>query len=364
MTQCQNHKCEVYAKAREVVGIPNFIAQLQEIERKPEAGRIDPCAESQRPQILALRRSCYPRHSSGRTGTVAVLILAALFSLSTAPPSAADDRRELQTLIASRQLDSAEKIIVAQLMDKPQDPELITLLAEVRLDQGRAAEALTLIRDAELLGGVTALRAQLTALADSAAGRLDLAEPQFRAAIRLDPNYAAAHYFLARLLYTRNRFDEAIQESKNAIALSPGLVRAYENLGLCYEGKHNLKEAERWYREAIRQDETSVNKTEWPALDLATMLIHEERLAEAKPYLRQALAINPANAKSLFEMGVLQEKSGDSQAALQEFREALKFDARLAEAYYHAARICQVLGRKDEAQQYFAKFKEVSGKKH
>ncbi len=121
-----------------------------------------------------------------------------------------------------------------------------------------------MLGDAERLGGATALRAQLTGLADSASGRLDLAEPQFRAAIQLDPNYAAAHYFLARLLYTRNRFDEAIQESNHAIALSPDLVRAYENLGLCYEGKHNLKEAERWYLEAIRRDQASENKTEWP----------------------------------------------------------------------------------------------------
>jgi tetratricopeptide (TPR) repeat protein len=133
---------------------------------------------------------------------------------------------------------------------------------------------------------------------------------------------------------------------------------------LCYEGKHNLKEAERWYLEAIHKDEAGDSKTEWPMLDLATMLIQNERLAEAKSYLEQALAINPNNAQSLFEMGVLLEKSGNSSDALQEFRDAMKFDPNLAGAYYHAARICQKLGRPDEARQYFAKFKEISSKKH
>lgn len=294
---------------------------------------------------------------------VSVVILASLSSLFSIC-AVADDSPDIRTLIAHRELDSAEKILVSQMMSKPQDPELITLLAEVRLDQGRAPEALMLLSDAERLGGVTALRAQLTGLADTAAGRLDLAEPQFRSAIELDPNYAAAHYFLARLLYTRNRFDEAIQESKSAIALSPGLVRAYENLGLCYEEKHNMKEAEHWYLQAIQQNEASETKTEWPMLDLATMLIHNDRMAEARPYLEQALAVNPNNAESSFEMGVLLEKSGDSQAALQKFEVAMKLDADLAGAYYHAARICQKLGRSDEAQKYFAKFKDVSGKKH
>ncbi len=294
---------------------------------------------------------------------VILVILASIASIAMLPAEV-DDHAEVRALIAARQLDSAERMIVSQMMSTPRDPELITLLAEVRLGQGRAREALNLLGDAEQLGGVTAIRAQLTGLAESAAGRLDLAEPQFRAAFQLDPNFAAAHYFLARLLYTRNRFDEAIQESKSAIALSPEMVRAYENLGLCYEGKHNLKEAERWYLEAIHHEETTTNKTEWPMLDLATMLIHNDRASEARPYLEQALAINPKNAQSLFEMGVLLEKSGNPQAALQNFRDAIKFDANLGGAYYHAARICQKLGLTDEAQRYFARFKEVSEKKH
>jgi Flp pilus assembly protein TadD len=277
---------------------------------------------------------------------------------------AAEDQPDVRTLISNRQLDSAEKIIVSKMMTAPQDPELITLLAEVRIDQGRAREAIGLLDDAEQLGGVTAVRAHLSGLADTAAGRLDLAEPQFRAAIQLEPNYAPAHYFLGRLLYTRNRFDEAIQESNRAVALSPGMVRAYENLGLCYEGKHDLIEAERWYLEAIRQDEASETKTEWPLLDLATMMIHDNRTSEARPYLAQALQINPNNSKTVSEMGILLEKSGNSADALRNFQEAVKLDPTLAEAYYHAARICQKLGKADEAKRYFAKFKEVTEKKH
>jgi Tfp pilus assembly protein PilF len=309
---------------------------------------------------IAMGRNLRGREAMAKRSILLVLIVAFLSLLLAFPSIAADDQPNVQTLIATRQLDRAEQIIVSQMMTKPQDPGLITLLAEVRFDQGRGPEALTLLSDAERLGGVTALRAQLTGLAD----RLDLAEPQFRTATQLEPNYAAPHYFLARLLYTRNRFDEAIQESKNAIALSPGLVRAYENLGLCYEGKHDLKEAERWYMAAIHQNETSESKTEWPLLDLATMLVHNEQIAEAKRYLEQAPAINPNNAQSLFEMGVLLEKSGNSQDALHEFRDAMRFDPNLASAYYHTARICQKLGRVEEAQQYFVKFKEVSEKKH
>jgi tetratricopeptide (TPR) repeat protein len=297
-----------------------------------------------------------------RANRSAVLIFLLGFSFASAFP-ATEYRQEVKDLIAARQLDAAEKIIVSELVTTPHDPDWITELAAVRLDQGRTPEALALIDDAEKLGGVTASRAQLAGLAQTAAGRLELAEPQFRTAIRLDPNYATAHYFLARLLYTKNHFDEAIQESKAAIALSPGMVRAYENVGLCYEGKQDDQEAERWYLEAIRR-ESSGSKTEWPMLDLAILLMHNNRLTEAKQYLSQAIAINPANPQSVLQMGILLEKSGDLLGALREFRDSIQLDPDLAGAYYHAARVCQKLHHADEAQLYFVKFKQVQEEKH
>jgi superkiller protein 3 len=272
--------------------------------------------------------------------------------------------QEIRVSIANRQLDRAEALISAQIAVRPKDADLITLIAELRLSQGRPQEARTLAKDAEEAGGPTALRAQLSGLANAALGRLDLAEPQFRRAIQLDAKFAPAHYFLGRLLYNRNRFDEAIEVTKVAIELSPDSVRAYENLGLCFEGKHDLQEAERWYREALRVNATSSSKSEWPALDLATMLIKSGRIAEAHLLLNESLAINPQNAQTRFQMGVLLEKTGEDQAGLEQYRQAIRFDPQLGGAYYRAARICRKLGYQREAQDYFGRFKEITEKKH
>jgi tetratricopeptide (TPR) repeat protein len=291
-----------------------------------------------------------------------LLILVFVSGLQSLYP-ASESLQHVRELIAARRLDEAEKIVVAQLVTTPHDPDWITELAAVRLDQGRTGEALALADEAERLGGTTALQAQLKGLAQTAAGRLDLAEPEFRTAIRLKPDFASAHYFLARLLYTCNHFDEAIQESKAAIALSPGMVRAYENVGLSYEGEEREQEAEYWYLEAIRRETTS-SKTEWPMLDLAILLMHNGRLPEAKQYLTQALAINPANPQAVLQMGILLEKTGDAPGALRQFRDSIQLDPALASAYYYAARVCQKLHQAEEAQLYFAKFKQVEQEKH
>jgi tetratricopeptide (TPR) repeat protein len=278
-----------------------------------------------------------------------------------------DKRAEAKALVDARQLDSAEKMIVGEMMTAPRNADWITLLAEVRLGQNRTGEALKLLDSANQIDGFTATRWMLISLAESQAGHMDRAEQPIRNAIRLSPDDATAHYFLARLLYTDNRFNEAIEESQKVVSLAPNFVRAYENLGLCYEGKYQLEEAKRSYLKAIAVDATSNKKTEWPALDLATLLIHQNQLAEAKPYLVQALQINPNNTQALIQMGTLLERAGDLKGALDKYRAAIgsehsNLQPGLASAYYKAAQICKKLGYTDEATKDLNKFREVHDK--
>lgn len=278
-------------------------------------------------------------------------------------------KTDTQRLIDTRQLESAEKNIVSAMMTAPRDADWITELAEVRLGQNRTREALQLIDSANQIAGMTATRAMLTSLADSQAGYMDRAEAPIRTAIRLDPGNATAHYFLARLLYTDNRFDESIEESKKTVELAPNFVRAYENMGLCYEGRYQRDQAEQWYHKAIDLQSTSESKSEWPLLDLAILMIHENRYKEAKPYLDQALQINPNNTQSLVQMGTLLEFSGDLEGALAQYRAAIRSDESglqpgRASAYYKAARLCRKLGYSDEAARYFALFNQVHNEHH
>jgi tetratricopeptide (TPR) repeat protein len=309
------------------------------------------------------KRTAKP-HTAGRTVMCLGLLPILLLSVGLAPSASDTWLIETRALIANQKLAQAEQAIVIRMMTEPRDPELITLLAEVRLDQARYGEALSLLDSANQLGGDSALRAGLTGLAQSAAGRMDLAEAQFRKAIQLDPHYAAGHYFLARVLYTDNHFDEAIEESKKAIALSQGLVRAYENLGLCYEGKQQTEEAERWYLEAIDRQSESGAQTEWPMLDLATLLIKLNEPARAKPQLLHALQINPANPQAVYEMGVLEGNLGDFRGAQEEYQKAIQLAPRRANAYYRLARIYEKLGNAAEAKKDFAIFQQISEMDH
>lgn len=279
--------------------------------------------------------------------------------------SAADDWvARVETLIQNRELPAAEKMIVGKMVANPRDPVLITLLAQVRFDQRRYQETLRLLSDADALAGPSAKRATLRGLVAVVQGRLDLAEPNFREAIRLDPKYPFSHYYLSRLLYTQNHFSEAIQESKAAITLAPNFVRAYENLGLCYEAEGHLREAKNWYLEAIQREKAGGAPTEWPSLDLATMLIRNNQTEAAKPFLLDALKLNPNNSKSHFQMAIVLEREGDLEGALKQLELTATLDPKNPEAYYRAARIYQRLGQREKAEKEFALFKTISEAHH
>ena len=93
-----------------------------------------------------------------------------------------DKMSEAKGLIDARELDSAEKIIVAEMMTAPRDADWITLLAQVRLGQNRTPEALKLLDDANQIAGITSSRAMLISLAESQAGHMD--RPSHRSALR------------------------------------------------------------------------------------------------------------------------------------------------------------------------------------
>lgn len=296
------------------------------------------------------------------TGRLSTALCASALMLGTGLTchlAAADEwMTQVETLIQSKQIAAAEKMIVSKLVGDPKNPDLITLLAEVRFDQRRYKEALQLVDDADAISKPTAKGATLRGLVAVAQSQPDLAGPQFREAIRLDPGYAFAHYYLSRLLFTLKDFNESIQEAKAAIAVAPNLVRAYDNLGLCYEAIHQIDEAKKWYLEAIHRAAAG-KPTEWPSLDLATMLIRNGRVEEAKPYLFDALKLNPSNPKSHYQMAIVLDNAGELAGALREFEQTAKLDPTMADAHYRAALIYKESGKKDLADREFAEFKKI-----
>jgi TolB-like protein/Tfp pilus assembly protein PilF len=83
------------------------------------------------------------------------------------------------------------------------------------------------------------------------------AKREFERAIELNPNYADAHYFLARtVLAPLGQFGQAIAELKRAVELDPFSVIMNANLGRCYLWARRYPEAIAQLRKTVELDTT------------------------------------------------------------------------------------------------------------
>ena len=251
----------------------------------------------------------------------------------------------VRSLISRRELGKAESLAVRQLASRAHDPAWILLLAEIRLDQQRFAESLQLVKDAQDLAGRSAQGELLAGLDYVAMRRNDLAEPELRAAVELDSSDPAPNYYLGRLLYNRNSFDEAIQFTLRALALNPNLVRAYDNLGLCYEAESLYEQAKEQYLKGVQLQRASGEAVEWPALDLGTMLLAHGNQTEAISYLREAVTIAPKSADTHFRLGTALQASEAISGATAEYQKAIELNPCLAAAHYRLAALYRRSGQ-------------------
>ncbi len=75
---------------------------------------------------------------------------------------------------------------------------------------------------------------------------------EYQAALRINPDYAEAHYNLGVVYGQQGRIDEAIREYQAALRINPDYAEAHHNLGLVYGQQGRTDEAIREYQAALR----------------------------------------------------------------------------------------------------------------
>src|SRR5262249_55078260 len=117
----------------------------------------------------------------------------------------------------------------------------------------------------------------------------DAAIAEYKEAIRLDPNYAAAHYNLGNALYAQNKRDEAIAAYRKAIELDPKSAPAHNKLGCALHAKRDLDGADSAYKKALDldpKDSVAYNK-------LGNALYAQNKRDEAIAAYRKAIELDP-----------------------------------------------------------------------
>ncbi len=181
------------------------------------------------------------------------------------------------------------------------------------------------------------------------AGRLDVAERGYRAALAEDPLHVASLHHLGIIALQTGRARDAIELIGRAAGLKPELPDQQYNLGVALQGVGRLDEAATCYRNAIalRPDYAAAH------MNLGNLRLVQGRLSEAIVSYRQLLALEPRSAVAHYNIAnvlVRQERWAEAETS---YRMAIDCKPDFAEAYNNLGNTLKDQGRLADAAQAY-----------
>ena len=271
-------------------------------------------------------------------------------SVSTAEAALAPVVREhVEQAIRTRDYLKAEQILVHEIDRNPRSPNLLILAAGVFFLDGKYLNAATALKKADAVAPLDDQSRFTLAMSYVAMDRRAWARPELEKLAQKNADSPLYLYWLARLDYDAQQYATAIQKLERVIAIDPHYMKAYDNLGLCYEAAGRLDDAVPTYRHAVDLNRQGRPMSPWPPLNLGTLLVKLEQLDDAEKYLRESLRADPKFAQAHYEFGVLLEKLGRDEEAIRELEQAAALDSAYAQPHYALGRIYRRAGNAAKA---------------
>ena len=272
---------------------------------------------------------------------------------------------ELESALNRRDYKCAETILLEETQRDPKSAraaKLYTLVGHIFFLDGQYLNSAIAWKKAEAIAPLDDQTGFSLAMAYLQLNRRDWARDELQKLSGGNPQNALYLYWLAKLDYDARAYTAAISKLRRVIELDPNMMRAYNNLGLCFDALGQFDEAIQNFTRAIELNRSEERPSPWPPLNLAVSLISRNRLDEAVARLNEALTYNPKFPQAHYELGLVLEKEGKFKEAIAPLQHAIEFDPLYPEPHYTLGRIYQRLGKREEAQQEIEKFKKLTKK--
>ena len=125
------------------------------------------------------------------------------------------------------------------------------------------------------------------------------------------PKPALDHYLKASKLAAAKDYDGALKELKLAVAEYPDFVNAFNQMGVLYLLRNDLKNAEEVLKKALKINPEAYD----PLVNYSVALFRLERFKEAESSLRQTLRVKAESAVAYYYLGRTLNKLGQNEAA-------------------------------------------------
>jgi tetratricopeptide (TPR) repeat protein len=256
--------------------------------------------------------------------------------------------REIQTdATAETQLEGA-KVLQANPKDGTLIPEkarasLAEFTAGAKYHDPNAADLKTVALDYVLLGDYVDADKWLTKM------------------LEWTPNDADGWYLLGRTKYNENRFAEAVSAFQQSLKLDPQNVKTEDNLGLSYAGLGRNEEAIAAYQQAMAWQAQAPLRNPGPYINLASLLIDQNRFGEAVSNLLQAVEIAPRESRAHELLGKAYTRLEQFPNAQTELEKAIELSPQKSNLHCMIAPVYRKQGLAEKAKTEFDRCAALAG---
>jgi tetratricopeptide (TPR) repeat protein len=156
---------------------------------------------------------------------------------------------------------------------------------------------------------------------------------QFQAALRFDPNDAAALFGLGVTQRRSGDLDAAEKTLERLAAIEPTFPGLSTERGQLLEGRGDYEAAAEVYRKALEDQPHDTDLK----LRLGAALVTADRVDEAEALLREVLKERPTSAEAEHFIGRVLFARGEAAQAAQRFERAVNFDAQRGDYHMYLA---------------------------
>lgn len=273
-----------------------------------------------------------------------------------------EQRAEMQAALDQKDYKSAEKVLVAEIERDPKSfraAGLLEFAGGIFFLDGEYLNAAIAWKKSEAIAPLSEESHFTLAMAYVRLHRLDWARPELQKLSDAHPQKALYAYWLARVDYDEQKYQEAITRLEKVTVVDPKMTRAYDLLGLCYDYLGRVQDAISTFSHAVELNRAEAKPSPWPNLDMAIAQIEANDLNGAESNLHEAIRYDPQLAKAHYQLGRLLEKQEKLPEAVDSLNTSASLDPRDPDPHYLLGRIYKRLGKTEPAKAEAEKFQEL-----
>jgi len=151
----------------------------------------------------------------------------------------------------------------------------------------------------------------------------------FEKTIQIKPDFVEAHYNLGIILYELGEYQKAVNSYEKAIKIQPDHLKTYNNLGTLFKKLNENQKAINYFEKAIKIKPDFVEAH----YNIGVIFADTEEYQKAISYFEKVIQIKPDSVKSYFYLGVLFQELKNYQKAINYYVKVIKIQPNYIDAY-------------------------------